>query len=404
MAAWRTVRSSLNPWHGLRGLPGDVWIIFATTLVNRVGTMVLPFLVLYLAQGLGYPVRVAGFAITSYGFGALIGAPVAGRVSDRIGPLRVMQCSLVLSGVILLVVPGAHSLPVVFGLILLWAMATEAVRPASLAALTAATPAAQRKAAIALDRLAINLGMSVGPAAGGFLATVSFTLLFVIDGVTSVAGAVLLTVLLWKRSLPMEVEGATTVIPGTVVLRNKRMLTFMLGMFLVGAVFFQMEAALPLYLVRELGLPASFFGLLLVLNTVLIIFLEVPLNLATSHWPHRHALVLGALLLAAGFGALAFAAARRTIALTVVVWTFGEMILLPASAAYVADLAPADRRGDYMGAYYVAFGLALAIGPWAGTLFMERYGAPALWAAVFVAGVCAACIMAIAAPLRSNDS
>ena len=82
----------------MRGLPGDVWIIFATTLVNRVGTMVLPFLVLYLAQDLGYSPRRAGFAISVYGFGGLVGAPVGGRLSDRLGPLRVMQFSLVLSG------------------------------------------------------------------------------------------------------------------------------------------------------------------------------------------------------------------------------------------------------------------------------------------------------------------
>src|SRR5207244_12114446 len=103
--------------------------------------------------------------------------------------LRVLRGSLVLSGAILLVVPLARSLPVLFGLILLWAATTEAVRPASLSALTSVTPDAQRKAAIALNRLAINPGMSFGPAAGGFLATVSFTLLFVIDGMTSIACA-----------------------------------------------------------------------------------------------------------------------------------------------------------------------------------------------------------------------
>jgi hypothetical protein len=236
--------------------PAETWIIFATTLVNRVGTMVLPFLVLYLAQDLDIPhdAPVSRSASTA---SACRRPRRAGF--DRLGPLRVMQFSLVLSGAILFVVPLARALPVVFGLILLWAITTEAVRPASLAAITSATPGAQRKAAIALDRLAINLGMSVGPAAGGFLATVSFTLLFTVDGATSIAGALLLTALLRKRSLPIEAERAAGVIPSTAVLRNSRMLTFMLAMFLVGIVFFQM--VLPLYLVRELGsrLP---FGLL----------------------------------------------------------------------------------------------------------------------------------------------
>ena len=391
----------MNPWRGLRGLPADVWIIFATTLVNRAGTMVLPFLALYLTQRMGYPPGLAGFAITVYGVGGLISAPVAGRLSDRVGALRVMQCSLVLSGAILLLVPYAHSFPVVFGLIFIWAMTSEAVRPASLAALAGATPGPQRQAAIALNRLAINLGMSLGPAVGGLLATVSFTLLFVIDGATSIAGALVLTALISRRSLLPEVHStAAPAIPGIVVLRNRQMLIFMLGLFLAAMTFFQMEAAMPLYLFRDLGLPASFFGLLFVLNTILIIFLEVPLNLATARWPPRYALALGALLLAAGFGALAFATGRRSVALTVVIWTFGEMILLPASATYAADLAPADRRGEYMAAYYVAFGLGLALGPWAGTLFMERWGAPALWTAVFACGACAAAIMGLTARPR----
>jgi predicted MFS family arabinose efflux permease len=394
----------VNPWRGLRGLPADVWIIFATTLVNRVGTMALPFLALYLTQRLGYPPGLAGFALTVYGFGGLISIPVAGRLSDRVGALRVMQLSLVFSGVILLLVPQADSLPLVFGLILIWAMLTEAVRPASLAALASATPGPQRQAAIALNRLAINLGMSVGPAVGGFLATVSFTMLFVVDGLTSIAGALVLTALLSRRSIPLDVEpGAAAAIPGIAVLRNRQMLTFMLGLFLAATTFFQWEAALPIYLDRDLGLPASFFGLLFVVNTGLIIVLEVPLNLATARWPARYSLALGALLIAAGFGALAFATGPRTVALTVVIWTFGEMILLPASATYAADLAPADRRGEYMAAYYVAFGLGLTFGPWAGTLFMERFGAPALWIATFGCGACAAVIMGVTASHRAQD-
>lgn len=394
----------MNPWRGLRGLPADVWIIFATTLVNRVGTMALPFLALYLTRRLGYPPGLAGFALTVYGFGGLISAPVAGRLSDRVGALRVMQVSLVLSGVILLLVPQAHSLPLVFGLILIWAMSTEAVRPASMAALAGATPGPQRQAAIALNRLAINLGMSVGPVVGGFLATVSFTMLFVVDGVTSIAGALVLTALLSRRSIPLDLEpGAGTAIAGIAVLRNRQMLIFMLGLFLAATTFFQWEAALPIYLDRDLGLPASFFGLLFLVNTGLIIVLEVPLNLATARWPARYALALGALLIATGFGALAFVTGPRTVALTVVIWTFGEMILLPASATYAADLAPADRRGEYMAAYHVAFGLGLTFGPWAGTLFMERFGAPALWVAAFGCGACAAVIMGGTARRRALD-
>jgi len=386
---------AFNPWRGLRNLPTDAWVIFATTLVNRAGTMVLPFLVLYLTQDLGHPAGQAGFALTVYGLGGLIGAPLAGRLSDRAGALRVMQIALLLSGTFLLVLPLARSLLAVLILIFFWAVIGEAVRPASLAALAAATPPAQRKAAMALHRLAINLGMSVGPAVGGFLAMTSFFLLFVIDGATSVVAAALLTGVLLRRP---KGAGAVTIpaAPSAVgVLRDRQMLAFMVAWFMVGAMFFQLDAAFPLYVVRELGLSQTFFGLLFTLNTILIIFLEVPLNLSTTHWTHRRGLVLGALLLASSFAVLSFARSPATIAMSVVILTFGEMIVFPAAATYVGDLAPADRQGEYMGAYWMALSLAMVVGPWVGTLVMERFGSRMLWTTVFACGVSAAVMLGL---------
>ena len=409
---------TVNPWRGLQGLPAEAWIIFATTLVNRTGTMVLPFLVLYLTQDLGHPADQAGFALTAYGLGGLISAPLAGRLSDRVGALRIMQLSLLVSGALLVALPLARSRTAVFSLIFLWALISEAVRPASLAALAGATTPAQRKAAMALNRLAINLGMSVGPALGGFLATVSFFWLFAIDGASSMAAAALLTGLLWKKTTAATDAGhgtgsspsptcgsgwpASPTDKGTGALRDRRMLAFMAAWFIVGVIFFQLDGAFPLYVVRDLGLSQVFFGLLFTLNTVLIIGLEVPINLSTTHWPHRLTLPLGTLLLAAGFAALAFAETRGTIALAVVVLTFGEMIVFPVSATYVSELAPIERQGEYMGAYYIALSLAMIVGPWTGTLVMDRFGSRTLWLAVFGCGVAAAGMFSVVVRDKKN--
>jgi MFS family permease len=381
----------LNPWRGLANLPAAVWIIFATTLVNRAGTMVLPFLTLYVTQYLGQPTASGGLALTAYGLGSFLTAPLAGRLADRMGAFRVMQASLLASGVLLVLIARTRSLAVVLALVFVWSAVTEAVRPASLSVLTDATPAEQRKAAFALNRLAVNLGMSLGPAVGGFLATASFPMLFVVDGMTSAAAGILLTVLLRRHPSTSATMAAAPDITGG-VLGDRRMLAFMAAVALCACVFFQIDATLPLYLIDDLSLPVSFFGLLFTLNTGLIILVEVPLNLATAHWPHRRALVLGALLFAAGFGALAFATGPISVAATVVIWTFGEMILFPVAASYVSELAPPSRRGEYMGAYWMAFALAMMIGPLAGTLFMARYGAQALWLAVLAVGLFAAAI------------
>jgi predicted MFS family arabinose efflux permease len=169
-------------------------------------------------------------------------------------------------------------------------------------------------------------------------------------------------------------------------LTDRRFLYFLAAMIPVEMVFFQSLAAMPLFLVRDLHFTEAGFGIVLAINSVLIILVEVPLNAAMADWPHRHALTLGALLVGMGFGGLMFRGGVFWVASTVVVWTFGEMILLPASAAYVSDIAPPARSGVYMGLYTMGFSVAFAIGPFLGVAAMERFGSGSVWIGAFVCG------------------
>ncbi len=386
-----------NPWRGLSGLPRQAWGVAAAVLVNRTGTMVLPFLVLYLTRELRFAPGRAGLAVSLYGLVALVASPIAGRLCDRFSHLAVMRASLFATGLILLAFPLARGWAgVVFATAAL-AAANEGFRPASLAILADLVPAEKHRAVFALNRLAINLGMSVGPALGGILVTHSFHSLFLVDGATSIlAGMVLFSVAPVenpRRGKSPGTERADAVIRSVPAHRNARLLLFLVSVLPVGIVFFQHGAAMPLYLVRDLHFRESVFGLLFTLNTLLIVLLEVELNASTSRWPHRRTLALGALLTASGFGGLAVADEIWGVALTVVVWTFGEMILLPGIAAYVAAASPPDRRGEYMGMYTMTFGAAFAIGPWLGTELLERAGPRVLWTTMLALGALSAAMM-----------
>jgi len=133
-----------NPYRGMRGLPADVWIIFATTLVNRVGMMALPFLVLYLTKSMGVSASLGGLAISFYGIGGLISAPLAGALADRIGSFAVMRASLASTGIVLLVIPLVPNYWGVVALTFLWAMCNDSARPATMAALTGSASPEQR--------------------------------------------------------------------------------------------------------------------------------------------------------------------------------------------------------------------------------------------------------------------
>ena len=242
-----------HPWRGLGSLPRGVWILFATTLINRLGTMALPFLVLYLTRSRGFTAGQAGFVVSVYGLTAILAAPTAGRLCDRIGTLRVLQASLFLSGLAVLAYPLARSHAAILAMTMAWAFTNEAFRPANLSMYSEVAGPSQRRAAFAVARLAVNLGMSVGPAAGGFLAMVSFPALFIVNGATSILAGAALT--LWSKGLgpagrpsgsisasrPAEDAGSWS------VFADRRLLYFLAALLPVMLVFFQHEAAMSLF-------------------------------------------------------------------------------------------------------------------------------------------------------------
>jgi MFS family permease len=275
-----------------------------------------------------------------------------------------------------------------------------------MSALTGTTSPEQRKAAIAVNRLAVNLGMSIGPAVGGLLAIVSFPLVFVVDGVTSLAAALVLTLLLRSRDrggrlIARDERRAPTAVSAErrghsgAVWRDRRALSVYVATLLIGMVFTQNQSAMPLYIVRDLHYRESFYGILFAVNTLLIVALEVPLNLAMTHWSHRRALALGMLLTAIGFGAIGLAHKVTALVATVVIWTFGEMITFPVSTAYVADIAPEGRNGEYMGTFSSTFSLSMVLGPWAGAAALDRFGPSVMWTGVFLCGLIATGVIAL---------
>ena len=402
MRPWRR----WNPYSSLRGLPREAWVLCGAVLVNRMGTMVIPFLVLYLTRELGVSPSRAAAALAVYGLGAVATAPFAGRLADRIGPRSIVATSLVAAGLLLLPYPWLRSYPAIVALTFAWSVAGEALRPATLSWISSVVPPSQRRAAFALNRLAVNLGMSIGPAVAGFVVARSFAAIFILDALTSIAaGGIILFATRGVPPLSAAVDAASASAGGTEAggaaapparlraWRDPVFLYFLAGCLPVQIVFFQHASTLPLYLVRDLGLSESIYGMMFTINTLMIILLEVPLNGATSAWSHRRQLALGALLTGLGFGGIGLAGGAAGVALMVVVWTFGEMILLPGSAAFAADTAPSQRRGEYLGLYSMSFSGAFAIAPWLGARTMELFSPRALWVACALCGALSAALL-----------
>jgi predicted MFS family arabinose efflux permease len=219
--------------------------------------------------------------------------------------------------------------------------------------------------------------------------------LFYVDGLTSLAAGAFLILFPWEKheTTEPEVSDQTISHEKVTVFKDKRLLYFLLALIPVEIVFFQHIGALPLFIVSDLGFSNAVFGLLTAVNTVLIIFIEVPLNDSMRNWDDRKSLALGALLSGVGFGLMAFTDKLPPIVFLIVIWTFGEMIFFPSSGEYVAKIAPPKQRGEYMGYFQMSFSFAFMVGPWLGTFALEHFGPFNLWIGCLVFGLISAVLM-----------
>jgi predicted MFS family arabinose efflux permease len=381
----------VNPYKGLKNIPRSVWLLSLATLINRSGTMVLPFLAIYMNRKIGVTPTAAGMVLMVYGLGALLTSPFVGRLADKVGSLTVMRLSLIFTGLMIVLYSFITDYNLIIVVTFVWAVISEAFRPANLSLISFETSADQRKTAFALNRLAINLGMSIGPVIGGFLTQIDYSLLFYVNGASSIlSGTFLSFVKIESQSQENRSERAElreSLSPDKSkfsILSDRRFLFFMLALIPVNLVFFQFLGGLPLYIVNELRYTEATFGILMSINTIMIVLIEVPLNNAMANWDDRKSMVLGSLLAALGFGMMAISSALVWLVFTIVIWTFGEMIFFPSSASYSTVISPEEKRGEYMGYYQMVFSFAFMFGPWLGAVILDKLSSMILWGGAFV--------------------
>jgi len=381
----------VNPYKGLKNIPRSVWLLSLATLINRSGTMVLPFLAIYMNRKIGVTPTAAGMVLMVYGLGALLTSPFVGKLADKVGSLTVMRLSLIFTGLMIVLYSFITDYNLIIVVTFVWAVISEAFRPANLSLISFETSTEQRKTAFALNRLAINLGMSIGPVIGGFLTQIDYSLLFYVNGASSILSGIFLSFVKIEsqsqqsRNETAELrESLSPVKSKFSILSDKRFLFFMLALIPVNLVFFQFLGGLPLYIVNELHYSEATFGIMMSINTIMIVLIEVPLNNAMANWDDRKSMVLGSLLAAVGFGMMALSSSLVWLVFTIVIWTFGEMIFFPSSASYSTVISPEQKRGEYMGYYQMVFSFAFMFGPWLGAVVLDKLNSTILWGGAFV--------------------
>jgi MFS family permease len=348
--------------------------------------------------------------------GSLGGAYFGGWLADRIGSIRVQKMSLAVCGVLLIALGQVRTvagiLPLLFGMALFAGM----LYPANATSMAKICPPAFQVKGFALNRLANNLGATIGPAIGGLLAVRNYGLLFWADGLTSLAAAAVFA-MLWKGAREEGDAGTTAaaatgpgggVVQGAVQKteegkaprgrspwRDVPFLLMQVIFFFWSVVFIQVLTTFPIYMRDVYGLAENRIGLLYPVNTILIVLLEMILMEKIRKYPLTRMINLSFVLLGIGMGMMPLGRGFAYGALTVAVWTFGEMLSMPLVTALISERADDSNRGRYMGMNSLSFSLAFIAGPAVGMAIYDGLGPDAVW--YVCAATCAVITVAFSA-------
>lgn len=377
--------------HGqLAGLPKVVWVLAGGSLVNSFGSFVVPFLVLYLVHR-GYSAGLAAGAVSAYAAGKIAAGPAGGLLTDRLGAGVTTAASMACSAVATMALAEVSGPVLIMITAGLTGLVSQLYRPATSAILAAAVPGSQRVRAFSVYQLGVSAGTTAGPAIGGLVAEHSFLILFGCDAATSLAWAILA----W-RVLPGTPSGPAAgqtrrQACGTGLLHDERLIRLLGVTVLANLVLFQAQTTLPLWVHRQ-GMPTSVYGLLLGLNSGLVVALQLPAARLTGRWRPEPVIAATSVLAGAGFGLLALSHTVVLLTVAVTVWSLGELAQWPVAAAYTTALAPPGRTGAYAGARSLCYGTALLLAPLAG-LAVYRLSPALLWIGCAAAGLCAAAVI-----------
>jgi predicted MFS family arabinose efflux permease len=361
--------------NSLKGLPKENWQLFTVTLINRIGSMALFFLILYVHNYLKFSVEIGGFILALYGVGAILSGLLGGWLTDYWGPFRTMSLSFLISGMIMLLYPFAHNLYLLYVLTFFWGLIGESYRAANQVATQEFSSVSQRKMAFSLQRLAFNVGITLAPVIGGLLINFNYTSIFVVDAFTTLAAFVFVNIKFKKQIKSYKKSKSSHSISQKLktAILDKKIVYPMLAFLLLLIVFFQFGSTLPIFMV----------------NKIHVILFQLHISSYTTHWKYNTALGAGALLIAIAFGSFGFASSLWVVIAAVILLTIGEMIFFPILAAYIAEIAPPNLSGLYMGIYATTLNAALVISPIIGTQLLQHFGALILWVSCFIIGTTA---------------
>ncbi|MDX5480919.1 MAG: MFS transporter [Hymenobacteraceae bacterium] len=367
------------------GLSKPAWMMSVVMLINRSGSMVTPFLSLYVTDMLGYSLKEAGIILSIYGLGSVCGSFLGGWLTDKIGHFRVQFVALTLGGALYFLLLNLQQFEYLAAGVFILSLVNDTLRPANSASIAYYARPENMTRAFSLNRMAINLGFSVGPAIGGLLAAISYRWLFVADGATCIAAGIFFFLYFRNqqghRPQLQKKEEATELIPASrSPYRDGYFLLFALLCSCFAIIFFQLFTTLPLYYRQVYTLTESRIGGLMALNGLIVFLLEMIIVYMLGEKARKSLLIAaGVATLGVSFVMLNLVQHLSILYVSMLLLSIAEILAMPFMATITVERSDNSNRGAYMGLYTISYSAAHVVAPFLGTTIIAAYGFGTLW-------------------------
>jgi MFS family permease len=373
--------------------PRQFWLLFWGMLISTIGSsMIWPFLMIYVSGKLKLPLTAVASLMTVNAVMGLASTFIAGSLTDRFGRKWAMAISLLGNAVGYLLMSQASTMPQFAILMSITGFFNPLYRVAADAMMADLIPMEKRADAYSMLRMGNNVGVALGPAIGGFVASASYTIAFICAATGMIAYSALISFRA-QETLPEHSAGGTpevgTLAGYKVVLGDRPYVSFIASFTLVNMSAALVWVLLGVYTKQNFGITESHYGLLPTTNALMVVFFQVLVTTWTKRRTPLMVMALGSLCYAVGVGSVAFGQGFWGFWLSMVVITMGELILMPTSSTYAANLAPAHMRGRYLSLYWLTWNLASGIAPVLGGLLNDNVKPQAIWYGGFVVGMAA---------------
>lgn len=362
--------------------PSQFWLMAFGMLIGTMGSsMIWPFLVIYVSETLAVSLIVVTSMMTINSLADLTFSFIAGPLTDKIGRKGVMVTSLAGNGLCYLLMSMAGSIPAFAILMGLRGAFHPLYRVGSDAMMADMVPAEKRADGYAILRMSNNLGIALGPAIGGFVTSASYAVAFYIAAASLISFSLLLLFFAretLQKETQVSVERERFGGYGQ-IFRDKPFINFNLIFTLTTITASMIWVLLAVYAKENYGISEKMYGFIPTTNAIMVVTLQILVTRFTKRRRLIPVVAFGAFLYASSNLIIGIGSSFGAFWIAMVVMTMGELILVPTATTYVANLAPADKRGRYMSIHGMTWGVAMGIGPLLGGFLSDTISPHAPW-------------------------